>query len=65
LIEHLDIFRMTPSSRLAAWRQGSRLERIRAWRMRVNRDAAPPWNSTSRGLAAMPEFLFEPLFAAR
>jgi hypothetical protein len=33
--------------------------------MRVKRDAAPPWNSTSRGLAAMPEFLFEPLFAAR
>jgi hypothetical protein len=40
-------------------------ERIHAWRMRVKRDAAPLWNSTSRGLAATPEFLFEPLFAAR
>jgi hypothetical protein len=31
----------------------------------VRRNAATPWNSASRGLAAMPGFLFEPPFAAR
>jgi hypothetical protein len=29
------------------------------------RNAATPWNSASRGLAALPEFLFEPPVAAR
>jgi hypothetical protein len=31
----------------------------------VRRNAVAAWNSASRGLAAMPGFLFEPSFAAR